>query len=56
MKFQKLLKENNLWEDQQFNTNETGLNFCMLPSKILTAKGEASAPVCKKIKEKVKLD
>lgn len=44
VKFQKFIKENNLHEDQLFNCDETGLNFCMLPSKSLAAKIEPWAP------------
>lgn len=53
VKFQKLIKVNNLFEDQQFNRDETGLNSRLLLSKILVVKGEASTPTCKKNKGKV---
>lgn len=48
VKFQKLPKKT--FEDQQFNHDESGLHFCMLPPKTLAAKGEESASVCKKSK------
>lgn len=53
MKFPKLLKENDLFENQQFNCNEMVLRFRLLSSKTLTVKGEALAPVCKNSKKTV---
>lgn len=46
-------KENSLCEYQQFNLDETGLNFRMLPSETLAVKGEAKTPVRKKSKERI---
>jgi hypothetical protein len=42
-----------LTSDQIFNSDETGLNFWMLPSKTLAAKSERTAPGFKKSKERV---
>lgn len=47
-----VLKEG-LTSDQIFNSDETGLNFRMLPSKTLAAKSERTAPGFKKSKERV---
>lgn len=52
VKFQKIVKENELLPCQVYNTDETGLNFKMLPSKTLAALNESVAGT-KLIKDRI---
>lgn len=51
-KFQEIVKENELLPCQVYNTDETGLNFKMLPSKTLAASNESVAGT-KLIKDRI---
>lgn len=52
-KIKEIVLKDGLTSDQIFNSDETGLNFRMLPSKTLAAKSEKTAPGFKKSKERV---
>lgn len=53
VKFQKVIKENNLSEGELFNSDEMGLNIFMQPSNTLAIKGEGLASGYRKIEERI---